>query len=542
MAAPMNGDGFDDDDDFEDFGGFEGADAMGQEPASPAQAVPNVWVAMAAPAVQGVSNVRPDLLCGQNRFPQHLDNPLTLDVAGSAQSSVQLNESSTSHRSHVDTGAELDFANFPDSDDTDVDNINLANDILDGSFRSSTNQSVSSVQSRRTETLPDISGLDLATGISNNNVDIGPIDTLQNEDTESSSNVLEMNFDQVTEPVNQNQVEVRNEVAAVNNEPANERVEPSELETLLQRANDEKEKIQKELEDQISENSVLSNDLERAQELSQSIQKRYNELQETHKKQLEELRQAGHETLTIVVDEYKSLLMTSLQQQQLANENVLCERLKLQSETFSEQLKKQQEEFKTSLVEHRESVEAKYSQSLEEITAKQKEEFDIVLNEERKKYKDYAQKEIEKQREELSNEIQTIIKSEQEKTKQVIESEQVLCREKLDQAIAEHRTEMMKALKDQKNKYQEELSVAVMEERLKAKESVQQSVQSVRDDMNKYLLEQRESDRTVQRRHLTSLDLFLQSARSQVTLLLDSRQSDGSKPGDNMTEHDKPET
>lgn len=69
-------------------------------------------------AVQGVSSVQPDLLCGQNRFPQHLDNPLTLDVAGSAQSSVQHDDCvpfdvalpDTSHPGH------LDFANFPDTD------------------------------------------------------------------------------------------------------------------------------------------------------------------------------------------------------------------------------------------------------------------------------------------------------------------------------------------------------------------------------------------------------------------------------------------
>ena len=32
--------------------------------------------------------MQPDLLCGQNRFPQHLDTPLTVDVAGSAEASV----------------------------------------------------------------------------------------------------------------------------------------------------------------------------------------------------------------------------------------------------------------------------------------------------------------------------------------------------------------------------------------------------------------------------------------------------------------------
>ena len=38
-------------------------------------------------AAAGARNVQPDLLCGQNRFPQHLDNPPTADVAISAEAS-----------------------------------------------------------------------------------------------------------------------------------------------------------------------------------------------------------------------------------------------------------------------------------------------------------------------------------------------------------------------------------------------------------------------------------------------------------------------
>ena len=40
----------------------------------------------------GNVSVQPDLLCGQNRFPAHLDTPTTVDVASGAVASVENGE------------------------------------------------------------------------------------------------------------------------------------------------------------------------------------------------------------------------------------------------------------------------------------------------------------------------------------------------------------------------------------------------------------------------------------------------------------------
>lgn len=63
--------------------------------------------------------------------------------------------------------------------------------------------------------------------------------------------------------------------------------------------------------------------------------------QTKQEKQLEELRQAGHETLSVIVEEYKCLLNASLQQQQEVNEQRLSDRLKEETERLREILKLQ---------------------------------------------------------------------------------------------------------------------------------------------------------------------------------------------------------
>uniref|UniRef100_A0A8C5UB18 Coiled-coil domain containing 91 n=1 Tax=Malurus cyaneus samueli TaxID=2593467 RepID=A0A8C5UB18_9PASS len=51
-----------------------------------------------------------------------------------------------------------------------------------------------------------------------------------------------------------------------------------------------------------------------------SHQDHYKTLQEKHKQELEDMRKAGHEALTIIVEEFKALLQSTVQQQEAAIE------------------------------------------------------------------------------------------------------------------------------------------------------------------------------------------------------------------------------
>ena len=64
-------------------------------------------------------------------------------------------------------------------------------------------------------------------------------------------------------------------------------------------------------------------------------------IQEEHNKQLDELRQAGHQTLTVIVEEYKDLLKSTVLQQQEEWNRQLVERLKEESQRFTDLLQEQ---------------------------------------------------------------------------------------------------------------------------------------------------------------------------------------------------------
>ncbi|XP_041533632.1 coiled-coil domain-containing protein 91-like [Microtus oregoni] len=90
----------------------------------------------------------------------------------------------------------------------------------------------------------------------------------------------------------------------------------SSLETKLKASEEEKQRIKKDVDSLMEKHSVLEKDfLKEKEQDALSFQARYRELQEKHKQELEDMRKAGHEALSIIVDEYKALLQSSVKQQ-----------------------------------------------------------------------------------------------------------------------------------------------------------------------------------------------------------------------------------
>ncbi|NWR47871.1 CCD91 protein, partial [Regulus satrapa] len=93
------------------------------------------------------------------------------------------------------------------------------------------------------------------------------------------------------------------------------------LEMKLCSAEEEKLTIKKELEYLLEKHSVLEMDfLKEKKEKVLPHQDHYKTLQEKHKQELEDMRKAGHEALTIIVEEFKALLQSTVQQQEAAIE------------------------------------------------------------------------------------------------------------------------------------------------------------------------------------------------------------------------------
>nr|KAF6494078.1 coiled-coil domain containing 91 [Rousettus aegyptiacus] len=80
----------------------------------------------------------------------------------------------------------------------------------------------------------------------------------------------------------------------------------SSLEIKLKVSEEEKQRIKKDVESLMEKHSLLEKDfLKEKEQEAISFQDRYKELQEKHKQELEDMRKAGHEALSIIVDEYK---------------------------------------------------------------------------------------------------------------------------------------------------------------------------------------------------------------------------------------------
>ena len=122
------------DDDFGDFGGFETADPIlpnvTQVQPSGIEASPSPWAVFAAGSSPG--NAKPDLLCDQNRFPPLLDP----SVPSTSADTVQNGDTNNSNEG-IPT---VDHDGTSENQNENYDDAIMANDILDGSFKSTSSQ------------------------------------------------------------------------------------------------------------------------------------------------------------------------------------------------------------------------------------------------------------------------------------------------------------------------------------------------------------------------------------------------------------------
>lgn len=116
----------------------------------------------------------------------------------------------------------------------------------------------------------------------------------------------------------------------------------SSLEMKLKVSEEEKQRIKKDVESLMEKHSVLEKDfLKEKEQEAISFQDRYKELQEKHKQELEDMRKAGHEALSIIVDEYKALLQSSVKQQVEAIEKQYISAIEKQAHKCEELLNTQ---------------------------------------------------------------------------------------------------------------------------------------------------------------------------------------------------------
>ncbi|XP_078272837.1 coiled-coil domain-containing protein 91-like isoform X2 [Rhinoraja longicauda] len=330
--------------------------------------------------------------------------------------------------------------------------------------------------------------------------------TLQKKDPRQSTD----NLAEHTVPIETHKIEVNSKETLEN------------MEQKLSAAEKEKLEMKKALEEMFGKYSKLEEDyLQQKKADEVSYQDHYNQLQEKHKQELEDLRKAGHDALSIIIEEFKALTKSAVLQQQETSRTCLQSAIEKQMEKCEELLNAQHEHLVELLEKEKSALQLKIKEALDEQTKQHKDRLETCLDEERLQSKEAMDKVVQAEKEIITEAVLKAVQVERERMERIQmekrelwEIERGKDQERLEQAIQE-------ALQEERNKSQEAIRETVNEERSKSKKAVEMTVEKIREDMVKYIKEQKRLDQVAQQCNLTSLGLFLSCAQKQLSTLLE---------------------
>ncbi|XP_039356854.1 coiled-coil domain-containing protein 91 isoform X3 [Mauremys reevesii] len=257
------------------------------------------------------------------------------------------------------------------------------------------------------------------------------------------------------------------------------------LEIKLKDAEEEKCRIKKELEDLMEKHSIVQTDFLKEKEGEFiSHQDHYKKLQEKHKLELEDMRKAGHEALTIIVEEFKHQRLLDMLD---TEKEVLAEKVEA---ALMQQSQK-----------HKEALE----KCLEEQQNRSKEALAAAAKIEKEVMQEAILKAVEEERRNMEKV--------HAKEREIWQAECVKDKEKIAQAVQE-------AVQEQRKTSQEVVKAEIMEERKRSEKAVEEAVKRTREELMEYIKEQKRLDQVVRQRSLCSLELFLSCAQKQLSTLL----------------------
>ncbi|XP_078529883.1 coiled-coil domain-containing protein 91 [Lissotriton helveticus] len=296
------------------------------------------------------------------------------------------------------------------------------------------------------------------------------------------------------------------------------------LDLKLQAAEEEKGRMKKELEDMMKTHGLPGTDyLKEKNDEIISHRDRYRQLQEVHKNELEDLRKAGHEALTIIVEEFKALLHSSAEQQGEASEKHYKAAIEKQSQRCEELLTAQYERLLEMLDKEKERFEEKMKEAFAQQLQEHKEAVAKCLDEERRRSKDALEAAIKVEQEIMKEAICKAVEEERQRMENVYSKEKESWevqrkndRDCIAQAIKE-------ALAEERTKSQDLVKAAIAEEQKRTEAAVQEAVRQTREELMEYATEQKRLDQVARQRSLSSLELFLTCAQKQLASLIEDR-------------------
>lgn len=531
-------------DDFEDFGGFEAADPVPDQPTAQAQAAASPWAVFNSGNAPG----QPDLLCAQNCFPNYLD-PLDIPgpVAG-AGPDVNLNNTARNPPDLQPT-ADLICGQLLSNQVLSADNV------LDGTLNAAARTlGIHSGPNPISGCLPDI-------GLGNNEnrmyhqqngqQSLEPRANDQNLLDQAATPHLELpkNSIAASQPVERCVVDPHMvlqdrdeaEIYAGREQPAvavveaganatgeiaemNDQGAPKEAaaEDLSLDGGARNSALQQRIADLIEANRRLEEELDQCREELAAQRSRLQEVQARHEAQLEEVRAASNDALAVVVEQYKEQTKIVVLEQQEEARRHITETARQQMRAFQEMLLTHKDSQEQAKQEQKVELDRQIAQALEQSRQEQEDKFQAFLVEEQEKQRKATERALEGERAASQEKVQEAIADEIERGRARLEEARTEACERLNEDKRSQEAALAILREEEKQQAQEQIINLVREERERGRQIMRQAVEASRQESLAYLQEQRHADSLVRQRHLSSLDVFLESSRRQIALLMET--------------------
>ncbi|KAJ8411337.1 hypothetical protein AAFF_G00173430 [Aldrovandia affinis] len=295
----------------------------------------------------------------------------------------------------------------------------------------------------------------------------------------------------------------------------------SSLRAQLSAREEEKARIQQDLEDMMTKHARMEELFQTEKGADTELHRsRYAKLQEKHNVSLEDMRKAGHESLAMIVEEFKALTRSAVEQQQEAGEARLQATLEKQRQRCEELLEAQHQRLLGLLDAERETLEEKLRETLSQQAQHHREEMEKCLLEERLRAQQAVQAAVQAQEGRMKEAVLEAVQEERKRAelhqaeqRAEWEAERRKDRDTLAQAIQD-------ALMDQRRVSKEALKQAVEEERQAGERRLQEAALKVREELLDFTREQKRLDQVTRKKTLSSVDLFLSCAQRQLSGLL----------------------
>ncbi|XP_071831414.1 uncharacterized protein [Apostichopus japonicus] len=287
----------------------------------------------------------------------------------------------------------------------------------------------------------------------------------------------------------------------------------------------EKQQLLKQKDELMAQLSNLEREVAEKEESVSAQGKVYEEMDVRHQKQLEEIRGAGHQTLAIMVEEYKELCRKAVLEQQAVGERKLEETVKKETERCQVLMKKQEEVFNSLLEDERKRGEERMKMALSKYQELQKERLTVMLEEERDRSKELLEKQAKTFEEVQLEAIKKAVASEREEGQRLIDEQKALMKTSLEEERIQCLELIKSSIEEERLKSKEAVKIALSEEREQQQDALNKTNKLAQEEMLRFSAEQRKIDNSRQQRSFAVMDLFLKGIQEQLKGLMNPEDS-----------------